>query len=188
MCAPCQPFSSQNRYRRDDSRAALLVQSVKFVKTLSPGAVLFENVSGLAALESNHLLYRLRAELKTVGYLLGSPRRIDAADLGVPQRRVRCVMIAAKDPGALERFESAELLISSATVRRAIEHLPALGNGERSEHDPLHYARKHQDIVLQRLQHIPRPGRAAAGLISRPTLNSSATVGGLSPSPTSTGG
>src|SRR5207244_2026013 len=105
-----------------------------------------------------HLLDRLKAELKAVGYLLGDPRRIDAADLGVPQRRVRCVMIAAKNPGALDRFGSVELPTSSATVRQAIAHLPALASGERSEDDPLHYARKHQDIVLQRLQHVPPDG------------------------------
>lgn len=171
VCAPCQPFSSQNRNRRGDVRAALLLQSVKFVATLRPGAVLFENVSGLGAPENAHLLSRLRSELSGAGYLLSAPRRIDAADLGVPQRRVRCVMIAAKDRKALDWFAAAELPTTSVSVRHTIEHLPPLRSGESSKIDPLHYARKHQDIVLQRLAHIPWDGGSRSDLPGHLELN-----------------
>ena len=53
VCAPCQPFSSQNRAHKNalfaDDRARLLLQCVKFAKALKPEVLLFENVSGLAA-------------------------------------------------------------------------------------------------------------------------------------------
>lgn len=163
-CAPCQPFSSQNRHRKDDSRAALLLQSVKFVARLQPEILLFENVSGLASPENQYLLDKLRTELNGVGYLLGNPRRIDAADLGVPQRRVRCVMIAAKSNRALTMFEAADLPGSTTSVREAIGHLPPLRSGQRSDGDPLHFARKHQQLVLQRLRHIPPDGGSRADL------------------------
>ena len=157
VCAPCQPFSSQNRNRDGDKRADLILEAVKFAAALKPRIVLFENVSGLAALGNRPLLDRLRAGFEEEGYRLGEPRRIDAASVGVPQRRVRCVMVAAENDAALKRFEHGELSVSAATVRQTISHLPALQNGERGE-DPLHFARSHQEIVLRRLRHIPADG------------------------------
>jgi DNA (cytosine-5)-methyltransferase 1 len=164
VCAPCQPFSSQNRNRRADLRASLILESVKFAAALSPTVVLFENVSGLAAPGNSKVLDRLRLELGSVGYLLGAPLQIDAANCGVPQRRVRCVMIAAKNGSELERFRVTGLPMPLATVRDTIEHLPPLKNGERSEGDPLHFARKHQDIVIERLRHILADGGSRAEL------------------------
>lgn len=164
VCAPCQPFSSQNRNRKDDSRAALLLQSVKFVARLRPEIVLFENVSGLASTHNKPLLDQLQAELRQCEYLLSKPRRIDAADLGVPQRRVRCVMIAARNSEVLQKFDTATLKGTSTTVRQAIGHLPPLKSGERSKTDPLHYARTHKDLVLERLRHIPANGGSRADL------------------------
>ena len=168
VCAPCQPFSSQNRAHKDaliiDDRARLLLQCVKFAQTLKPEVLLFENVSGLAAPHNNFLLQQLKSELAAEGYLLSEPRRIDAADLGVPQRRVRCVMVAGRSPEAIGRFEKAALEPASMTVREAIGHLPALNSGERSETDQLHFARTHQDIVLKRLRYIGKNGGSRSDL------------------------
>jgi DNA (cytosine-5)-methyltransferase 1 len=168
VCAPCQPFSSQNRAHKDaltaDHRAGLLLQCVKFAKALKPKVLLFENVSGLAAPHNNVLLQQLRSELAAEGYLLSNPRRIDAADLGVPQRRVRCVMVAGRTPEAIEQFETAVLEPASMTVEEAIGHLPPLNSGERSETDPLHFARTHQEIVLERLRHIGKNGGSRSDL------------------------
>lgn len=168
VCAPCQPFSSQNRAHKDaliaDDRARLLLECVKFAQVLEPEVLLFENVSGLAAPHNNFLLQQLKSELAAEGYLLSRPRRIDAADLGVPQRRVRCVMVAGRSLEAIGRFEQATLTPASMTVREAIGHLPALDSGERSETDRLHFARKHQDVVLTRLRHIGKNGGSRSDL------------------------
>lgn len=162
VCAPCQPFSSQNRNSRTalekDARAALLLQCVKFARSLKPGVILFENVSGLASGQNAVLLEELRKQLAFEGYHLGKPRRIDAADLGVPQRRVRCVMLASRTPAALDVFEVAELRVARRTVRDTIEHLPPLSNGQRDVTDPLHFARTHQQVALQRLSHVSKDG------------------------------
>jgi DNA (cytosine-5)-methyltransferase 1 len=169
VCAPCQPFSSQNQNRGFDDRANLILQAIKFAGALKPRAILFENVSGLAAQRNRVLLDTLRLGLHAVGFLLGEPRRIDAADLGVPQRRVRCVMLAAQSQSSLDHFQSAELPLATCTVKEAISHLPALKNGEKSA-DPLHFARTHQDIVLERLKHIPWDGGGREHLPSRLVL------------------
>lgn len=171
VCAPCQPFSSQNRTRKEtfktDKRAHLLLESVKFAKALKPRVVLFENVSGLAAPFNRVLLDQLRSKLAVEGYGLSEPKRIDAANLGVPQRRVRCVMVAARSEAALKRFEEASPAQARMTVREAISHLPALRSGEQSELDPLHFARTHQDIVLERLRHIAKDGGSRSDLPER---------------------
>lgn len=168
VCAPCQPFSSQNRGHKDaliaDDRARLLLQCVKFAQTLKPEVLLFENVSGLAAPHNSILLQQLKSELAAEGYLLSEPRRIDAADLGVPQRRVRCVMVAGRSLDAIGQFENAELARARMTVREAIGHLPTLNNGESSETDHLHFARSHQEIVLKRLRCIKKNGGSRSDL------------------------
>lgn len=168
VCAPCQPFSSQNRAHKEalmtDARARLLLQCVKFAQALKPAVLLFENVSGLAAPHNKFLLEQLKAELASEGYLLSEPRRIDAADMGVPQRRVRCVMVAGRTSEAMGEFENAMLTPASMTVREAIGHLPALSSGERSDSDPLHFARTHKEIVLERLRHIGRNGGSRSDL------------------------
>ncbi|MFT4911607.1 MAG: DNA (cytosine-5)-methyltransferase 1 [Brevundimonas sp.] len=171
VCAPCQPFSSQNRAHKDaliaDDRARLLLQCVKFARSLKPKVLLFENVSGLAALHNQVLLQQLKSELADEGYLLSEPRRVDAADLGVPQRRVRCVMVAGRSPEAIGHFEKAVLRPASMTVKEAIGHLPALNSGERSETDELHFARTHQDVVLERLRYISKNGGSRSDLPKR---------------------
>lgn len=164
VCAPCQPFSSQNQKRKGDPRAALILEAVKFAAELKPSLILFENVSGLAGPGSHELLNELRTGLEAHDYLLGLPRRIDAADLGVPQRRVRCVMIAARTKAALSEFQQANFSAPRSTVREAIADLPALASGERCNRDPLHFARDHRPIVIQRLEHIPHDGGSRADL------------------------
>ena len=158
VCAPCQPFSSQNRKRVDDPRATLLLESIKFVAALKPKCVLYENVPGLASPSNLHVLGDLRFQLEKLGYLLGEPRKIDAADLGVPQRRLRCVMIASQSPAAVKVFGETELATKRMTVRMAIGHLPALKSGETDATDLLHQARSHRPIALKRLASIPKDG------------------------------
>lgn len=164
VCAPCQPFSSQNKKRgASDVRADLLLESIKFAEALRPACILFENVPGVASQANRTVMDALRSGLAQAGYTLGEPRRIDAAELGVPQRRIRCVMMATRNPDAARLFENAKFDVPRRTVRQAIGHLPALESGDRSD-DDLHFARVHSDIVLKRLAHIPKDGGSRSSL------------------------
>jgi len=164
LCAPCQPFSSQNRRRGPDTRAELLLQAPRFAQVLKPGCILIENVPGLTTPSNVHILERLEAQLGEAGYLLSKPRRVDAADLGVPQRRLRCVMLACRSEMALRLFEEFDLPQRRRTVRDAIGGLPEIKAGERLSKDPLHRARAHQQIALERLRAIPKNGGSRAAL------------------------
>ncbi len=158
-CAPCQPFSSQNKFRKKDERALLILESLRFIEQLKPTLVFYENVPGLAADSRGAILAELRQGLSALRYTLGSPIKVNAADYSVPQRRLRCVMFATKQNHPLpilpEPFTPEGL---RDTVEKAIGNLSPLAAGERSFEDSMHFARKHSPLALLRLRHIPKNG------------------------------
>lgn len=156
VCAPYQPFSSQNRNRAGDGRAVLVLEAARFAAVLRPRGILFENVPGLAG--TSGLYEELRHALAAVGYIVGLPRRVDAADMGVPQRRIRCVMFASRSAEAVERFAMADLSAPRTTVAQAIRGLLPLESGQRDPDDPMHAARRHSPLALRRLHAIPHDG------------------------------
>lgn len=156
ICAPCQPFSNQNRKRaQGDDRADLVLEAVKFVAAFEPKVVFIENVPGIT---SHGPVEKLSRFLLEHGYYLSTPRKLDAADLGVPQRRERCIMIASQAEEVAKTFGSNISHLPRKNVFSAIGHLPALESGQISPDDPLHAARRHQPITLERLRHIPQDG------------------------------
>lgn len=162
ICAPCQPFSSQNRRRStDDDRADLVLEGLNFIEEFKPEVVFFENVPGIAI---SGPLHSLRYKLAVLGYALSEPKTLNAADCGVPQRRERCIMVAARNQEGINSFYESIEFSPTVTVRHAIGGLRQLRSGERDPADPLHFARKHQPIVLQRLKHIPKDGGSRLSL------------------------
>jgi DNA (cytosine-5)-methyltransferase 1 len=158
VCAPCQPFSSQNKNKVGDTRSRLILQAVRFAAHLKPTLIFFENVPGLTIEANKNILSKLKNGLEKLGYQLGMPLRVDAADYGVPQRRLRCVMFASLQdamPVMPAPYTPESLRI---TVERAIGDLVPLGSGERSASDSLHFARTHLPIAQQRMEHIPQDG------------------------------
>ncbi|NTJ51528.1 DNA cytosine methyltransferase [Agrobacterium rhizogenes] len=158
ICAPCQPFSSQNRHRGDDKREQLILRALRVVEKLRPSLVFFENVPGLASPAYREIVTAVHGRLKSLGYSVSEPMVRDAADFGVPQRRRRCIMLAAKSLAAVNAFSSAQIRRDTRTVYSAIADLPALASGEASATDRLHRARTHQPIAVERLRHIPHDG------------------------------
>lgn len=157
ICAPCQPFSSQNRKRRRDGRARLLISAAQFVTILKPRIVFVENVPGLASCENIDLLQEFRQTCGTE-YNFGEPTCVDAADYGVPQRRIRCLLMASRvgtAPSIPPPFTPEH---ARRTVREAIFDLASLASGESDPRDPLHAARAHQPIAIERLQAISKDG------------------------------
>jgi DNA (cytosine-5)-methyltransferase 1 len=164
ICAPCQPFSSQNRAKKQDSRMQLVLEAIRFAAVLRPKLIFFENVPGIASARHAALLTDLRSGLAHLGYQLSDPIKIDAADFEVPQRRKRCVMVAARkvvSPSEFLRLARRPALI---TVKAAIGQLRRLKSGESDPTDRLHRARCHQAIALKRLKVIPKDGGSRAAL------------------------
>ncbi len=167
ICAPCQPFSSQNRKpTAGDDRSLLILQAARYAKVLNPRLIFFENVRGLLAPRHSPIIKQLRQRLVALDYdNWFGPSEIDAADYGVPQRRIRCVMFAAKGvatPAVAQ--QSRAQARQRVTVRAAIGELPSLESGMRSEKDVLHFARRHSAIALKRFKHIEKDGGSRRGL------------------------
>lgn len=156
VCAPCQPFSRQNRKRAGDDRDVLVLEAVTFAKVLKPKVIFFENVPGL---DDSEVFAELVKGLEGLGYTMGKdPRVIDAADHGVPQRRVRFAALAWL-PGHEVKLPPASTPVGQrVTVRHALRGLKMIGHGKAHESDVLHRSPKHKPIVLKRLRHIPRDG------------------------------
>lgn len=161
VCAPCQPFSSQNRMRsKKDERAQLILDALPFIETFDPKLVFLENVPGL---EAKPVYREFTKRLEAAGYEVSRPLCLDAADLGVPQRRNRMVMIAAKDVPLQLAVNIAKR--TQKTVRQTIEGLPVPAVGRVCKgSDPLHFARQHTPINVQRLKHIPPNGGGRSSL------------------------
>lgn len=164
ICAPCQPFSSQNRYRGNDEREQLIVRALAVVAKLRPALVFFENVPGLASPAYREIVTAVHARLRGLGYSVSEPMVRDAADFGVPQRRRRCIMLAARSEAAVAAFSGVNVRQDPRTVYSAIADLPVLASGEICDKDPLHRARAHQPIAVERLKHIPRNGGSRSSL------------------------
>lgn len=162
VCAPCQPFSSLNKSNKPDERVYLILQSIRFAKALKPNYVLFENVPGIA--KNFVVIKQLKSDFSKLGYNLSEPKQVDAADYSVPQRRVRCVIVASRKK-TVDLPPPTTPLGHRITVRDAIGSLPVaeLVNPE----DPLHVCRKHSKITIDRLQHISHDGGSRDELPSR---------------------
>jgi DNA (cytosine-5)-methyltransferase 1 len=156
VCAPCQPFSNRNRFRSNtDDRAGLILAALPFIKEYTPELVFFENVPGIG---NRSVFSSLEKNLIRLGYHLSKPKSIDAADLGVPQKRQRMILIGARDEQILSRATVFPLK-GRQTVFEAIGNLPVPPIGKSNVGvDLLHYARKHDSVTIQRLRHISHNG------------------------------
>ena len=162
VCAPCQPFSSQNRRRGShDLRVPLILESVRIARALKPRLIIFENVPGIVG---SPIFQDLKRRLAAAGYTLGNPERVDAADYGVPQRRVRCIVAAVRGSTVVRDFIGRADRTTGITVRQALRGLQPLTSGQSDGRDPLHVSRVHQEITLRRLAKIPKDGGSRASL------------------------
>lgn len=165
VCAPCQPFSKQNRYRNADERASLVLEAIRFVEILNPMFLFVENVPGLR--QNPDILGKLLGDLGELGYRVSDPAIVDAVDYGVPQFRKRFILLGTcldvelsippsthASPDEAARLGKGKWL----TVKDAFAGLQDLKSGEESATDPLHKARKHTPLSLERLRYIPHNG------------------------------
>jgi DNA (cytosine-5)-methyltransferase 1 len=156
-CPPCQPFSTlTGRGGEDHDDWALLHSFDRLIEYVEPEVVVMENVLEV----TNHDPYEEFAEsLKDRGYSLNprENRTVYCPEYGIPQKRKRTVLLAAKDgPIALPEppyTDESEY----PTVRETIDDLPAIEAGETHPDDPLHQARSLSETNLERIR-ISEPG------------------------------
>lgn len=157
-CAPCQPFSKQNRQKKEgDRRITLLSELHRFIERFRPELLLVENVPGLEAGKSGDTkpfeeLIRL---LDKLGYHHDSGV-LRALDFGVPQNRRRLFLIAsAFGPVKLPEPTHGTEDRPHPTVRDAIYRFPPIEAGETHPVIKNHKACALSETNLERIRSTP---------------------------------
>jgi len=97
---PCQGFSMAGKRNKDDERNKLVKSYIKFIKLVTPEAIIFENVHGFTVNfkdkkgTKQYSSYVERA-LKRLGYRTAH-QIIDMSEYGVPQKRKRFILVAMR--------------------------------------------------------------------------------------------
>jgi DNA (cytosine-5)-methyltransferase 1 len=94
---PCQPFSIGGVDGGHRDQRNLFEHAVRCVSECRPRAFLFENVAGLVRPKFASYLDSVVGRLQAMGYLVHA-HVVDAAQYGVAQRRVRCLLIGSTTP------------------------------------------------------------------------------------------
>lgn len=157
-CAPCQPFSKQNRSRSQfdpDGKRTLLCEFQKFVMALDPDYVMVENVPGLQKIGNEGPFYDFIKALMGRGYQIDWDI-LSALSYGVPQVRRRLVLMAALQKDVKLPSSTHGLgLKAVSVVKDHIWGLPKLEAGETDPHDPDHAAMDLSSLNIERISLTP---------------------------------
>jgi DNA (cytosine-5)-methyltransferase 1 len=159
-CAPCQPFSRQNRLKHaNDGRTSLLRELRRFIRRFRPDYVFVENVPGMqhGCLDGEpfqDFVAFLRGLRYAVDYAV-----VEALDFGVPQRRSRLILTASRHgrPG-IPAPTYGPGQNPYLTVWDAIGQYPPLQAGEAHDQVPNHAAPSLSPITKARLRFTPEGG------------------------------
>lgn len=156
-CAPCQPFSKQNRHSNaKDSRINLLMEFGRFVRAWSPDYVFIENVPGMQKNAAKSETFRAFLSLLDEMDYFYDVQLVEAQWFGVPQKRTRLVLIAAlKGPIFIPPRTHGVNGIRFATVQDWIQGLPPLKSGETHPEDDDHFSMKLSELNLMRIRATP---------------------------------
>lgn len=157
-CAPCQPFSKQRKGISPRKDSTLLNEFGRLVESCLPDFVLIENVPGMANVPGFSTFRRFLRMLHENEYCFDY-RLLNAKDFGVPQNRLRLVLVASRSTTpSLPAPSHGRTLMPFSTVRDAIAQFPRLSAGERHPSIPNHEAAALTDVNLERIRHTPHNG------------------------------
>jgi len=151
-CAPCQPFSKLNTKDVTDQQLQPLEKFAQLITDTQPDIVSMENVKGLL---KNPVFQSFLDNLDDNGYQY-SYGVIDFSDYGVPQKRLRLVLLASKH-GDIKLIEPTHKE-KKKTVRDVIGKIEPINDGETSKKDSLHKARLLSPLNKKRIKATPKDG------------------------------
>lgn len=94
---PCQGFSVANTKRNEsDERNSLYKELIRVIDAKKPRFFLAENVKGLTNLSGGKVFKMILADFAALGYSV-TYRILNAADYGVPQTRVRVIIVGVRN-------------------------------------------------------------------------------------------
>ena len=159
---PCQGFSVQRRGEDKDLRNHLVLEFLRFIEAIRPRFFLMENVQGLMSNRGRPYFNKVIHRTSELGYVV-QVAKLNAADFGVPQERIRVFMVGEHSPVDAASFSFPEPEFEPddyRTVRSAIGDLPSPPEDGSPHPDfPLHFREARlSPINLERFRHIPEGG------------------------------
>lgn len=148
-CAPCQPFSSHQKNKKDRKNHkdwSLLYQFARIVKESKPHIISMENVPELV---NEKVFLDFVETLRNLNYHV-SHSIINVSDYGVAQSRRRLILLASKK-------KKIELIAPThkhqpVCVKDIIGNLPQVAAGEVCPTDRLHISSSLSEINLKRIK------------------------------------
>ena len=93
---PCQGFSQANVNKvHGDERNLLYIQFCRVLNKKKPYYFLAENVRGILSLDKGMAIKRILSDFSNLGYRV-QYRVLNAADYGVPQNRIRVIIVGTR--------------------------------------------------------------------------------------------
>jgi DNA-methyltransferase (dcm) len=142
---PCQPFSNAgSRLGVSDPRGKLYENTMAFIEKLNPKAVVFENVRGLLStkVDGVNLIDVIKERLKSLGYFT-QHRLMNFSHFGIPQSRIRVIVIAVKDedflPYAFPEIQVGGDLSLRATLAGLSDNVPNQDQLMKLNPQAIHY-------------------------------------------------
>lgn len=120
----CKPFSvcGARRLTDDEKYGDLLAETIRLFSASKPKALFFENVAGIAMGDSLPIFKEFCRKLESFGYHTYWSL-VNCFDLGVPQERVRMLLVAISDDVEFEFIPPKKLLFNKTTQRDAFYDL-----------------------------------------------------------------
>lgn len=143
---PCQPFSNAgSRKGTLDTRGNLYQSTFRFIEELNPKVVVYENVRGILSIQGNKhkLIDEIADTLRDeYGYHV-EYRLLNFSHFGVPQNRIRVVLVAVRDEQYLDHafpeVVSGKDLSIETTLRGLHDNIPNQTELMKLNPQALHY-------------------------------------------------
>lgn len=101
---PCQPYSQAGATKGLKGGANMLRHMLRLIDRSKPSVVVLENVAFILHLHGGAAVTRIVNRLARIGYSWAY-RLVDTRAFGLPQRRLRWIMIASRDVDATRLFQ-----------------------------------------------------------------------------------
>jgi DNA (cytosine-5)-methyltransferase 1 len=141
---PCQGFSTLGSKNEKDNRNNLFYEFLRAVSELSPNYVIFENVAGFKTMYQGKVYNTLLSKLDKLGFN-STTTILDISDFGLPQKRLRTIILAWKKELNKVFLPTATHLFDKISLIEAISDLPPIKtNGSSQEYHQVvnHYQEK----------------------------------------------
>lgn len=179
---PCQSFSvaANQRFNKegdnfkrtgfDDAEKGMLIfDYIWYIKTFRPLAFLIENVEGIADFDTSGRIQAALDELSQCGYKINKPQIVNAAYFGVPQKRLRWIVVGTRGNKPI-------------TLPTPNEQATPCGSVFMRNMDgvPNHITREHTAKSIGRYMRLEYGGRDKLGRVDRldPRLPSKTVIAG----------